>query len=268
MPEGDTIFRAARALQKAMGGKVITAFRSEFPKVNRIDEDEPFKGREMTLVQARGKHLLMHLSGGLILRTHMRMAGSWHIYRHGEKWQRSQFRERICIENADFLAVAFDVNEAELIKEEVIERSIVSKLGPDLLGEAFDEAEVLGLMRKQPDAPICDVVLDQRVMAGAGNVYKSELLFLAKVHPLTAVRDIIDAKLQEIIASSREHLVNNVTHASGARITTGRADPNARTWVYGRAAEPCRECGAPIASASVGRHVRRTYWCPRCQKRS
>src|ERR1700755_1006756 len=132
MPEGDTIFRAARARNKALGGKVVTRFESMFPKLNRIDEDQPIAGRTIESVQARGKHMLMNFSGELSLRTHMRRSCSWHIYRPGERWQRARSSMRILIETADFVAVAFTVNEAEWIAGEDVRPRQVAPPGHDV----------------------------------------------------------------------------------------------------------------------------------------
>jgi endonuclease-8 len=273
MPEGDTIFRAARALDKALGGKVLTRFESVFPKLNRVDEDRVIVGRTLTSVESRGKHLLMHVSGGISLRTHMRMSGSWHIYRHGEAWQRPRSQLRILLETADFQAVAFLVNEAEWIADEALARSRLAQLGPDVLGADFDPDAAVSGMLAQPAEPICDVLLDQRVLAGIGNVYKSELLFLAGVNPLAKVSSLAPDVLRELALLAREHLRANVhelapgaiTTYRGLRRTTGRTDPGERLWVYGRGGQPCRRCGTPILGASVGRHVRKTYHCPTCQ---
>jgi endonuclease-8 len=273
MPEGDTIFRAARVLHKALGGKVVTRFESVFPNLNRVDEDAPIAGRTVTAVESRGKHLLMHLSGGLSLRTHMRMSGSWHIYRHGEAWQRARSSLRILLETADFQAVAFLVNEAEWIEERALARSKVGRLGPDVLATDFDVAAAVRSLQSHATDPICDVLLDQRALAGIGNVYKSELLFLARVHPLTTTGELAPEVLRELAVLAQQHLRANVREsASGAittyrglRQTTGRSDRSERLWVYGRRDKPCRRCGTPIVSTSIGRHVRKTYHCPNCQ---
>jgi endonuclease-8 len=274
MPEGDTIFRAARTLHKALGGKQVTRFESVFPKLNRVDEDHPIAGRTVESVEARGKHLLMNLSGGLTLRTHMRMSGSWHIYRPGEAWQRARSSSRIVLETADFVAVAFTVNEAEWIEAKDLARSKLARLGPDVLGEEFDPAAAVSSMQLHPDDPICDVLLDQRALAGIGNVYKSELLFLAKVHPLTPTGALAPEVLRELAELARVHLLANVQPAAagaittyrGMRRTTGRSDPSERLWVYGRSNQPCRRCGTPISSNKIGRHVRTTFHCPNCQR--
>ncbi|HKU37354.1 MAG TPA: DNA-formamidopyrimidine glycosylase family protein [Polyangiales bacterium] len=273
MPEGDTIFRAARALHKALAGKTVTRFESVFPKLDRVDQDEPIAGRTLLGVEARGKHLLMHLSGGLSLRTHMRMSGSWHIYRPGEAWQRPRAQLRILLETADFVAVAFLVHEAEWLREADMPRSRIAQLGPDLLSGDFDLETAVSRMQARGGEPICDVLLDQRALAGIGNVYKSEVLFLAGVHPQQPVRELSGDQLRELAALAQRLLRQNVhedapssiTTYRGLRRTTRRADPGERLWVYGRAGKPCRRCGSAIIGTAAGKHVRKTYHCPRCQ---
>lgn len=265
MPEGDTIFRAARTLNKALSDQIITHFESVFPHLNRIDEDTPIAGRTLRSVEARGKHLLMHVSGGLSLRTHMRMSGSWHIYRPGESWQRPRSQMRILLETAAFQAVAFSVHEAEWLRDEQLARSRIGQLGPDLLAPDFDADAAVSRMQARAGEPICDVLLDQRALAGIGNVYKSEVLFLRGVHPLTDVRSLEPATLRELACTAQQLLKANVD-SGGLRRTTGRSDPSEPLWVYGRARLPCRRCGTPIVSSAVGKHVRTTYHCPRCQR--
>ena len=273
MPEGDTIYRAARTLNKALGGKIVTKWESVFPLLNRVDEDEPIAGRTVRSVESRGKHLVMHFSGDLALRTHMRMSGSWHIYRPGEAWQRPRSQMRILVETADFVAVAFVVHEAEWLRGDDIARSKLASLGPDILGAGYDPVEAVRRMQERPSEPICDVVLDQRVLAGIGNVYKSELLFLSGVHPLTKVAAVPLPALQQIAEQAVVYLRANVqdgagegiTTYRGLRRTTGRADPGERLWVYGRGGQPCRKCATPIVRTLVGKHVRSTYHCPKCQ---
>jgi endonuclease VIII len=273
MPEGDTIFRAARALNKVLSGKIITHFESVFPRLNRIDEDQPIAGRTLLSVEARGKHLLMHVSGGLSLRTHMRMTGSWHIYRPGEAWQQPRPQLRILLETADFLAVAFRVHEAEWLRDEQLARSRVGQLGPDLLAQDFDVDAAVSRMQERSAEPICDVLLDQRALAGIGNVYKSEVLFLGGVHPLTTVRSLDPMLLRELARSAQQLLRINVQEGAsgeittfpGLRRTTRRGHPSERLWVYGRGDQPCRRCGTPIVASAIGKHVRKTYHCPQCQ---
>ena len=273
MPEGDTIFRAARTLHRALAGETITRFDTALAPLAQVDRDRPIAGRQVERVEAAGKHCLMYLSGELILRTHMRMSGSWHIYRPGERWQLPAHAMRILIETTNWVAVAFNVYSAEFIRTERLERHrTLAALGPDLLGD-FDRERALALVRERDERPVHEVLLDQRVMAGLGNVYKSEILFLSRVHPDTPARALDDAKWGEMMALAEKLLKANVADGAtgqivtyrGLRRTTGRMNPADRLWVYSRGGGPCRRCGTRIASRKDGDDARVTYWCPRCQ---
>ena len=227
----------------------------------------------MESVAAAGKHLLMTLSGGLVLRTHMRMNGSWHIYRPGESWQRSRRDMRIVLATAEFVAVGFNIPVAEWLRAGALHRhDELRRLGPDLLADDFDAAEAGRRIRERGDTPIADVLLNQRVMAGIGNVYKSEVLFACRVDPFALVRTLTDQQLSCLIATARKFLRANVSEGLAAmttylgfRKTTGRDDPSGRLWVYGRVGEPCRRCGTAVKIGKEGRDARLTYWCPICQ---
>jgi endonuclease VIII len=273
MPEGDTIFRAARTMHRALAGSPVTRFESAFPALNRIDHDRPLAGRTIESVSARGKHLLMTFSGDLVLHTHMRMNGSWHIYRRGERWLRPRRDMRVVIATDEFEAVGFSIPEAELIATRDLERhDTLRKLGPDLLADTFDAGEALRRLREHGDAAVADALLNQRVMAGIGNVYKSEVLFLCRVNPFTAVHVLDDTQRASIVETARRLLRVNVSEGAAAmttytgfRRTTRRDDPKERLWVYGRARLPCRRCGTPISLSKQGADARLTYWCPHCQ---
>ena len=273
MPEGDTIFRAARTLNRALAGKTVTRFESVFPHLTRIHEDAPLTGRTVDAVSASGKHLLMVFSGDLVLRTHMRMNGSWHIYRPGEPWQRSRRDMRIVLSTADFVAVGFSIPVAEFLQTSRIARhDELRKLGPDLLADDFDEAEAIRRVRERADTAIADVLLNQRVMAGIGNVYKAEVLFACRVDPFAPVRSLTDEQVSCLVTTARKFLRANVSEGLAAmttylgfRKTTRRDDPSERLWVYGRVGEPCRRCATQIKIAKQGRDARLTYWCPACQ---
>ena len=218
MPEGDTIFKAARTLHRALAGQTVTRFETVLVHLARLDANTPLRGRTVEQVAAAGKHLLMTFSGGLALRTHMRMNGSWHIYRPGERWQLPRGEMRIAIETADWVAVAFRVYVAEFIQESDLARHRpIATLGPDLLGKTFDADEALRRMRARPTESVADVLLNQRVFAGVGNVYKSEVLFLAGIHPDAAIGSISDDSLREVIAIARRLLLENVVEKPRAR---------------------------------------------------
>jgi endonuclease-8 len=266
MPEGDTIHRAARTLHAALAGRTVTRFETVYPALARVDEDAPLAGRTIECVEAAGKNLLMHFSGDLHLRTHMRMHGSWHLYRPGERWRMPRSEMRLVIETAEWVAVGFHVPVAEFHDSASMERQIDLRLiGPDLIGETFDEEEAMRRIRARPDEEIADVLLNQRVVAGIGNEYKSELLFIARVNPFTRVRDVSDEQLTNILKTARKIMVANVAKRSPARITTFSLNPNAQQYVFSRGRKPCRRCGTPIEYAKQGKDARGTYWCPKCQ---
>ena len=274
MPEGDTIFRAARTLHRALAGHTVVRFESMLPALTRIHEDDPVTGRVVDQVRSAGKHLLMHFSGGLVLRTHMRMNGSWHIYRVGEKWRRSRRDMRVVVATADFEAVGFNLPVAEFIRERDLARHrSLAGLGPDLLSDAFDMEEAVARVHARETTTIGDVLLNQTVVAGVGNVYKSETLFACGVNPFAAARSLEADVVRRVLETARTFLRMNVstglpamTTYGGLRGTTRRDDPRQRLWVYGRAGQPCRRCGTPIRMQKQGLDARLTYWCPTCQK--
>jgi endonuclease VIII len=274
MPEGDTIFRTAQTLDRALGRQVVTRFASVLPPLTRVDEDAPIAGRLVERVWSQGKHLLIAFSGGLVLRTHMRMNGSWHVYRPGERWRRPRPLARIVIETATFVAVAFHVPVAEFHAARDLERGrVLGELGPDFLAETFDVESALHRLRERAQVAVGDALLDQRAVAGIGNVYKSEVLFVCGINPFTPVERLADGDLRRLVETARRLLQSNVSPGTDAGIatcyplrrTTGRAHPEARLWVYGRAGRACRRCGAPIHRRKQGPDARSTYWCPQCQ---
>ncbi len=272
MPEGDTIFRAARTLHRALAGKVVIRFTSVFPALTRVAEDQPIVGRRIEQVTARGKHLLMTFSGGLTLRTHMRMNGSWHIYPAGARWRRPARDMRVLIATEDAEAVGFNVPVAEwLTDRQLATHRGLNALGPDPLAPGFDRDDAARRLRTRGRDPIGDVLLDQRVVAGIGNVLKSEALFVAGICPFIPAGDLSDAQIARLLDVARDLLRANVMtqeqtlSAAVGRRTTRSLDPEVKLWVYGRGGRPCRRCGTPIRAAKSGADVRLTYWCPTCQ---
>jgi endonuclease VIII len=270
VPEGDTIFRTARTLHQALAGQTVTRFESVFPKLNRVDADTPIRGRVVEHVEARGKHVLISFTGDLVLRTHMRMNGSWHIYRPGERWQRPHRDMRIVIETAQIHAIAFTVPVAELTTADALSRlPVMRDLGPDPLSAQFDAADAIQRIQAHLDLEIADALLDQTVIAGIGNEFKSEVLFGARVNPFAEVRDLSPETIATIVTVARKFMRANIvqgpTTARYGRRTTGRADPTAGLWVFGREGKPCRRCGTPISRRRQGPHARNTYWCATCQ---
>jgi endonuclease VIII len=275
MPEGDTIFRTARNLGRVLEGKPVTAFRSTFPWLMRFDDDTPLAGQTVDRVEARGKWLLLHFSGGGILASHLLMNGRWHIYRRGERWQLAHIHMRIVIENAEYQAVGFRVPVARMHTERTLERNLrVAVPENDLLRAEFDVAAALERLMARRNEAIADALLDQSVLAGVGNVFKSEICFVNGLNPFRAVGTLTRDEAAVAIATARKLLKANVLEDSGdvivtfrgqQRRTTHSSDPSESLWVYGRAGEPCRRCGEPIRRRIQGADARVTFWCARCQ---
>jgi endonuclease-8 len=278
MPEGDTIFRAAQSLNKALAGKVVVGFETALAKLASVNDDAPLVGRTVERVEARGKWCLMFFSGDLILLTHMLMSGSWHIYRIGERWQAPRSAMRVVITCGNVQAVGFNIPVAEFHTARSLERSAqVPKLGVDVLGGAYSvDAGVKALddyARSHPQAEIGNVLLDQRVIAGLGNVYKSEVAFAAGVHPFRQMRTLTKRELQRLAEAAERFMKANVRDGKGEGIvtyagnrrTTRAMDRGGRLWVYSRQGQECRRCGAIIEMRRQGIGARSTYWCSSCQ---
>src|SRR5712692_106293 len=235
MPEGDTIFRAAQTLHRALAGHLVARFDSALPALNRVDHDRPLAGRTIEAVTSRGKHLLMTFSGDLVLHTHMRMNGSWHLYRPGERWRRPARDMRLLVATAQFIAVGFNVPIAEFLSTRDLRRhKELAALGPDLLDPLFDRDEALRRVRAHAHDAIGDVLLNQRVVSGIGNVFKSETLFMSGVDPFATAGELPDAAVARVIDVARDLLVANVLDRSQTlspaigRRTTRSLDPNAK----------------------------------------
>ena len=275
MPEGDTVFRTARNLGRALTGKPVTGFRSTFPLLMRFNDDTPLVGQTVDQVEARGKWLLIHFSGGGILTSHLLMNGRWHIYRKGERWQAPRLAMRIVIENGEYQVVGFRVPMARMHTEQSLARDLhIARSENDLLNEEFDAEAALQRLLARPRDALADVLLDQTVLAGIGNVFKSEICFVNGMNPFRAVETLTRDEAVVTISSAQKLLKANVLEDSGDTIVTYRgqqrrtthaSDPRASLWVYGRAGEPCRRCGEPIRRRIQGADARATFWCPRCQ---
>ena len=271
MPEGDTLFRAAAGLRPHLVGRPVTAarVRQPGPAIAKV------VGSTVTAVESQGKNLLIRFDNGLEVRTHLRMNGSWHRYRPGEPWKRAASRARLVLEVPGSVAVCFDAPVVELFEQRVEPlHGALSRLGPDLLDDAFDPDEALRRLRspERADLTIAEALLDQRALAGIGNVYKSEVLFIERVDPFARVRDLDEATLGRLVATAQRLLRVNVDPRTAPgrvdRITTTN-DPAADgpVYVYGRRGRPCRRCGTAIRSRQQGTELPRiTYWCPRCQR--
>ena len=270
MPEGDTVFRTARTLHRALAGAQVTAFETRLPQLLSLPVRGGVPGREVSTVEARGKHILIAFGQDLILRTHLRMHGSWHLARPGERWRRPRAHMRIVITTGDWLAIGFQIPEAEWLTASSLARHVILQaLGPDPLSPSFDAHEVSARIASAPEATMADVLLNQRVIAGLGNVFKSEVLFECRVYPFDHVRDLEPDTIAALVAASARALRKNVTESAsrpaGRRTTTNRLNRDETLWVYRRAGKPCHRCGAAIQMRKAGVDARSTYWCPTCQ---
>jgi endonuclease-8 len=265
MPEGDTIFRAARTLHTALAGRTVTRFESSLPAVAGGARHYRIEGRTVEAVEARGKHLIVRFRGGPALHTHMRMTGSWHLYRKGSRWQKSAALARAVIETGDRVAVCFAAPVVEwLTPRQESAHAPLATLGPDVLAPGFDASLARANLQAQPGREIGDALLDQRVIAGIGNVYKSETLFLARVSPFARVGSLDPATLDALCTKARALMRANVGEEPALRRTRS-ALRGARLWVYRRQGRPCLRCGAAVRMKRQGEDARSTYWCPACQ---
>jgi endonuclease VIII len=259
LPEGDTVFLTGERLDDALAGRTLLRADLRHPRFATVD----LSGREVVAVRTVGKHILTRLSGDLTLRSHLRMDGSWHLYRPGDKWRRPGFQARVVLEVPDRVAVGFLLHDLELVPTDE-ESRLVGHLGPDLLGDWTPEAEAEAVARLTagPARELGEALLDQRVMAGVGNVYKSELAFLLGVSPWTPVSDVDAVRTVKL---ARKLLLANARRP--IRNTTGAMGRGQDLWVYGRSGRPCFKCRTRIRVNGQGPGVeeRSSYWCPRCQ---
>lgn len=267
MPEGDTIHRAAARLSAALTGRDLVAFDAP-----RLVAQGPPPGTRIDGVEAKGKYLTVAFADGTRLETHLKMTGSWHLYRVGERWRKARSGARAVITTDEWVAVCFNAPHVVLHREAPggrpgargRSRSGADHLGPDLTAEDPDIGEIMHRLA-EPDhqrRPLADVVLDQRLFCGVGNVFKSEVLHACGLHPLVPLGRVDDEQ--------RRHLIDVAHHQLRANLDTNRRTtvPEAGVGglaVYGRADQPCRRCGSRLVAANLGRHRRPTYWCESCQ---
>lgn len=257
MPEGDVVWLAARRLGEALSGRVLT--RSDF-RVPRFATTD-LAGRRVTESLSRGKHLLLRVEGDLTVHTHLRMDGSWRV-RPATDSVPSGHRVRLILANDSWQAIGYQLGIVEVLAT-AHEASVTGHLGPDLLGPGWDAAEAVHRLRGDAVRPVGEALLDQRNLAGIGNLYKAEVLFLRGINPWRPVGEIAD-----LAALAR--LAQRLLDANKSRIgqvTTGCWRRGEETWVYGRAGRPCRRCGTRINTAAQGSdpEARVTFWCPHCQ---
>jgi endonuclease-8 len=265
MPEGDTIFRAARTLQRALEGETVTRVSTTVGQVRALGEQR-LVGQTVGAVEPRGKHLLIWFApSGMALHSHMRMTGSWHLYRHGQRWRKPRHLLRFRLETDEWLALCFSAPVIELLSaDQVARHPSLAALGPDALGDAPDLGEARRRLDALPDVTIGEALLDQRVIAGIGNVYKNEVLFIHRVDPWTAVADVDPDTRAALLDTAVRLLRRNVRPGQVRRVTTG-AGGGGDVSVYGRHRRPCPRCQRPIAVARQGDQGRLTYWCRSCQ---
>ncbi|WP_412543759.1 DNA-formamidopyrimidine glycosylase family protein [Longispora sp. K20-0274] len=271
MPEGDTVWQTARALERRLAGRVLTGSDFRVPRLATVD----LAGWTVRESTCRGKHLLLRLEAPLVpdgaapgpgggrravtLHSHLRMDGAWRVYAPGERWAaRPAHLIRVVLRTAGAVAVGYHVHDLELVPT-AEEHVLVGHLGPDTLGPDWDEAEAVRRLLRQPGVPVGEALLDQRNLAGIGNVYKAEALFLRGVWPWTPVGEVVD--VPALVRLARRLLLANRDRP--ARTTTGSLRRGETTHVYGRDGAPCRRCGTLIRAASPDDRV--TYWCPHCQ---
>ncbi len=273
MPEGDTLFRAADVLRRALLGERVTAARGRpgGALLARV------VGARVRDVSTHGKHLLITFDDGLTLHTHLGMKGTWHRYAPGDRWRRDPARAVAVVETVRCTAVCFDASVVELLETRALaQHPSLARLGPDLLAQAPDLVTAVARLRapERASLTIAEALLDQSAVAGLGNVYRSELLFAARIDPFVPAVSL-DAEVLESLLMMGVRLLGANT-GGGERVTMPDAlgaQPGASSglrarsdrWVYRRAGRPCRRCGTPVRSTSLGHPPRRLYWCPRCQ---
>ena len=263
MPEGDTVYRAARLLERSLSGHRLTGSDFRVPQHATAD----LTGATVVETVSRGKHLLTRVAGPgegerWTLHTHLKMEGAWRVYEPGRPWRRPAHQARVVLHTERAIAVGFSLGVVELLPTHG-EDDVVGHLGPDLLGPDWDEDEALRRLLEAPSRPVGEALLDQTRLAGIGNMYMAELCFVSGVHPATAIGDV--AGLTRLVRRARQMLDLNKERA--VQSTTGDLRERERMWVYRRDRSPCRRCGTPIEVTQRGPagRERASYWCPRCQ---
>ena len=258
MPEGDTLYRIAEVMRRTLGDDEILAARGR-PGGAQL---ERVVGSRVRAVRTRGKHLLIDFDAGLTLHTHLQMNGSWHRYRPGERWRAPSDDAVAVLETEHAVAVCFEAPTVELIETRALRlHPILAALGPDLLDPEPDIEEAVRRL-SAADATIAEALLDQRLVAGIGNVYRSEVLAGTMTFPFAPASQLDIAALRPIVAMASEMLRANIDGGIRATVPDGR---RGERWVYGLAGRPCRRCGTSIESKGLGQPPRRLYWCPSCQ---
>lgn len=244
MPEGDTIRRTAAALRPRLVGKPLTEARpAAFARL---------AGDTVTAVEANGKHLLIRFASGLVLHSHMRMTGAWHLYRPGERWWKPEHLARVVLATDDTVAVLFSAPTVELLRAKE-EAPALSHLGPDILADPLDLAEIIRRARASPKQALGELLLDQRVAAGIGNIHRCETLWRQRLDPWLPAGELTDARLEEVFLDARRGLQAGLKGV-------------VRAAVHGRAGRSCPRCASRVGCRRQGDPARLTYWCPTCQR--
>ncbi len=257
MPEGDTVYRTAQNLTAVLAGQQLTRCDIRVPAFATVD----LSGAVVDEVVSRGKHLLIRI-GEYTIHSHLKMEGTWHVYRPGTKWRRPEWQARAILANAEWTVVGFQLGLLEVVARGD-EQSVVGYLGPDPLAADWDADEALARLMADPLREVGLALLDQRVIAGLGNVYRNELCFLRGVLPTRPVGEV--GHPEKLVTLAQRLMVANKDRVD--RTTTGTRR-GATTWVYRREGQPCLRCGTPIEHGWLGDselELRDTYWCPRCQ---
>jgi len=257
MPEGDTVWLSAKNLNEALAGSVLTRCDIRVPAFATVD----LSGDVIDEVASRGKHLLMRI-GDRTIHSHLKMEGSWHLYRPGSSWKRPEWQARAILGTADWVAVGFSLGTLEVIEREA-EEDVVGHLGPDLLGPDWDAELAAERLLRDPEVPVFVAILEQRNYAGIGNEYANELCFLIGAHPTKPIGEVDVPRLVQL-----SYRVIHANKERAIRSTTGDLRPKQTSWVYGRKGQPCRRCGTRIRQGELGPTEliqRVVYWCPRCQ---
>jgi endonuclease-8 len=256
MAEGDTVHGTAARLRERLADRVLTRTDFRVPRFSTAD----LSGRVMDEIVARGKHLLMRTDRGETIHSHLGMDGSWRLYAPGERWHGPAFEVRALLEAEGSTAVGYRLRRLEILATGR-EAAVLGDLGPDPLGPEWNANEALRRLAATPDRAVGEALLDQAVMAGPGNVYRSEVCFLAGIDPRAPVGDVSDpARVIELTRSLME-----ANRDGGTRVTTGDRRPGHELWVYGRGGRPCRRCGTPVQRIELAE--RAAYVCPSCQRR-
>ena len=258
MPEGDTVWRTARRLHQALAGQTLTASDIRVPQHATVD----LSGQVVHEVVARGKHLLHRIGDETTLHTHLRMEGSWHLYRPRSRWRRPAYQARVVLRTEPWHAVGFDLGMVDVVRRDEEDR-VVGHLGPDLIGPDWDEDEAVRRLLAEPGRPVGDGLLDQRNLAGIGTLYRAETLFLVGVHPATPVGEV--DSVVKVVRMARRLMLRG--REGVEQVTTGDTRRGNRHWVYERAGRQCRRCGTPVQIDRTGPDgmERVSYWCPSCQ---